>query len=582
MTQDKKYENSSSFWKICRELDLFNGRLVLALAVLTLLMTFFEGLGVALLLPILELLGTGGSYESMATDSRFWALIVGVFRFLGIDVDIALMLTLIFISAVSKQLVEALLTFVVAQKQFTTTAKIRSLFFNRVLSTEKHFMDGMTTGKFVDSAMNLANATGSLLQIQVKQISNYLTILMYLCALLFVAPKTTVFLLCYGGILTLVVRRFNRRISELSIQNIGFNKNATEALITYFNCWRVLKFSDLLKIHQKKFDNMLSSWAQTSQSIILQGVYSRLVTNPLSSAVICLVLFFSLQNKSLQIVDITFFCIAFIRITPMYKSVISSRQSVFTLIEKIKSFHEQFVRANRALEIDSGTKKIPSQFSGVDIKNLSFSYSDDQPLLFDNFNNKIPRGQITAIIGRSGSGKSTFVDLITRLIPPTKNAFTFDGTCINDFALSDFRCSFYYMSQNMPVFGDSIREYLSFGVNSISENNIIAALRLAELREFIDCNGELIDRSLQENGANLSGGQKQRLNLARSFLSESQFIVLDEPTSNLDSKHSSQIFENIKKFNRESKTTIIIVSHDLRSRDYVDHIIDLNEREKEG
>ena len=195
MTKDKPYENSSGFWKICLELDLFNARLVLALSALTLLMTFFEGLGLALLLPILELLGTGGNYESLASNSKFWGVIVHVFTFLGIDVDIAVMLILIFITAVSKQLVESLLTFIIAKKQFTTIAKIRSLFFNRVLSTDKNFMDEMTTGKFVDTAMNLANATGAFLQIQFKQLSNYLTIFMYLCALLFVAPKTTFFLL---------------------------------------------------------------------------------------------------------------------------------------------------------------------------------------------------------------------------------------------------------------------------------------------------------------------------------------------------------------------------------------------------
>ena len=578
MAKDIRYENLRSFWKICIELGLFNGRLVLALSLLMLLMTFFEGLGVALLLPVLELLGSGGSYESMAADSKVWAAIVKVFSFAGMDTDITTILILIFFTAVFKQLLESLVTFIISKRQYTTVAKMRSLYFNRVMSTEKNFIDEMTTGHFVDTAMNLGNSTGAFLQMQFKQISSYLTIFMYLCALLFVAPKTTFFLICYGGILVAVVRGFNRRISDLSVQNISFNKKATEALINYFNCWRALKFSGLLTVHQKKFDDMLSHWSRNSQSIIMQGVYSRLITNPLSALAICLILFLSLQSKSLQIVDITFFCIAFIRITPMYKSVISSRQSIFALIEKIKSFHKQLERANRKIELDNGTNRAPSKLCKVIIKNLSFSYSDEHSLLFDKFSEKIPIGKITAIVGRSGSGKSTFVDLFTRLIRPANNAFEINGTCINDIILSDFRCSFYYMSQNMPVFGDSIRGCLSSGIDGVSEVNMVSALRLAELTEFIDDRGSLINVPLQENATNLSGGQKQRLNLARSFLSKSQFIILDEPTSNLDLKHSKNIFKNIKKYNREGHSTIIIISHDLRSRDYVDHIIDLNER----
>ena len=97
--------------------------------------------------------------------------------------------------------------------------------------------------------------------------------------------------------------------------------------------------------------------------------------------------------------------------------------------------------------------------------------------------------------------------------------------------------------------GTPIRGCLSSGIDGVSEVNMVAALRLAELTEFIDDRGSLINVPLQENAANLSGGQKQRLNLARSFLSKSQFIILDEPTSNLDFKHSKNIFKNIKKYN---------------------------------
>jgi ATP-binding cassette, subfamily B, bacterial PglK len=577
MKKIKKHKGMFNFWTICTDLRLFDGKIILVLSLLTLLMTLFEGLGVALLLPVLEVLGTGGSYDNMGASSKFWSLVVAFFDFFGIEAQINPILLLIFIAALSKQLVEALLTFVIAKMQFSTVAGLRFLFLQRVLSANKHFIEEMTTGKFLDTAMNLSNATGAFLNIQFKQMSNYLTIFMYLCALLFVAPKTTLFLLCYGALLGFVVRGFNRRISELSIKNIAFNKNATESLITYFNCWRALKFSDLAKFHQKKFDDLLQTWARTSENIVMQGVYSRLVTNPVSTFVICIILFFSLRNQSLQIVDITLFCIAFIRITPMYKSVISSRQSIFALKEKIKSFHAEFFDSIREAEIDNGTKTLSSRLKEINIKNLTFSYSGNEPFLFDKFNDKIPCGKITAIIGASGSGKTTFVDLLTRLIRPPSQAFSIDRTCITEFQLSDFRDSFYYMSQNMPVFGDSIRDYLSSSHKSVLESDIVHSLRLAELHEFIDDQGSLTHTPLQEDGSNLSGGQKQRLNLARAFLSASQFIVLDEPTSNLDSERSKRVFQNIKKFSLENNTTIIIISHDVISRNYVDHIINLNE-----
>lgn len=198
----------------------------------------------------------------------------------------------------------------------------------------------------------------------------------------------------------------------------------------------------------------------------------------------------------------------------------------------------------------------------LQLKNVSFAY-DSTPIL-ENINLEAKSGEKIALVGATGAGKSTLVNLITRLYPINKGQITMDGKSSLDFSLQQWRSFFSVVLQENSILSGSIRTNLTLGLNkAVTEQDLWNALEVVQLKDYVSHLPKRLDSLIGEEGEQLSGGQRQRLQIARAYLRDFKFLILDEATSNLDSDTEKIIMTSLDKLTQTKNCGIITIAHRL-------------------
>ncbi|SHF94671.1 HlyD family secretion protein [Marinomonas polaris DSM 16579] len=221
---------------------------------------------------------------------------------------------------------------------------------------------------------------------------------------------------------------------------------------------------------------------------------------------------------------------------------------------------------------DFSVSELPSLQSGITLKNISFSYPNNNSLAVRNVNTFIPAKQAIGVVGASGSGKSTLVDIILTLIS-AKGEILVDGVPINDGNKASWRKKIGFVPQSIFLTEGSIAENVAFGVRSkeIDRNKVKVALDLAHLTDTVDKLESGVDTLVGERGVKLSGGQRQRIGIARALYHDAEVIVFDEATSALDGITEKLIMDAINDFS--GNKTIIMIAHRLKTVKKCDQIL---------
>lgn len=218
----------------------------------------------------------------------------------------------------------------------------------------------------------------------------------------------------------------------------------------------------------------------------------------------------------------------------------------------------------------------PLKFNkNITLKNLSFSYSKNTPYIFKNFNLSINKGSRVGIIGTTGGGKSTLIDILTGLLEPTKGNLIIDNIKINDKNRTSWMANIAYVPQSIFLSDATIAENIAFGIpkNEINLNRVKKSAELAQISDSIKKWKKKYNMLVGERGTKLSGGQRQRIGIARALYKQANVIIFDEATSSLDNKTENSVMNTIYNIDRE--ITIFIVAHRLSSLKSCDVVIEI-------
>ena len=210
------------------------------------------------------------------------------------------------------------------------------------------------------------------------------------------------------------------------------------------------------------------------------------------------------------------------------------------------------------------------------LKDISFKYSEKLPLILNKIDFKIKKGQKIGIVGNTGSGKTTFINVIMGLLQPTTGSIYVDGTEINDNNVSGWMKNIAYVPQSIFLADTTIRENIAFGVpkNEINNDLIHSSIQKAQLSKFINDLKNGLDEIVGERGIRISGGQLQRIGIARALYKKATLIILDEATSALDDNTESKVMETV--YNLDKNITLIMIAHRTSSLKNCDLIIKIN------
>ncbi|WP_028519099.1 amino acid ABC transporter ATP-binding/permease protein [Ruminococcus flavefaciens] len=268
-------------------------------------------------------------------------------------------------------------------------------------------------------------------------------------------------------------------------------------------------------------------------------------------------LMLSAHLYSKGITDFSGFIIPLIALMSSYGPVSALANLGTTLQSTIASGGRVLDIIEETPETEEITGKQNVSFSGADCENVTFSYGGD--VVLKDFSMKFPENKIVGVIGKSGSGKSTLLKLLMRFWKTTNGTVNISGTNIENINTANLRDIESYMTQDTQLFKDTIANNIRIGKLSATDEEVISACKKASIHDFIMTLPNGYDTQVGELGETLSGGERQRIGLARAFLHDAPFMLLDEPTSNLDSLNEAVILRSLKE--ESAGKTVVLVSH---------------------
>tara|TARA_B100000242_G_C43055272_1_gene493711 strand:- start:7684 stop:9402 length:1719 start_codon:yes stop_codon:yes gene_type:complete len=214
--------------------------------------------------------------------------------------------------------------------------------------------------------------------------------------------------------------------------------------------------------------------------------------------------------------------------------------------------------------------------NSIELKNLSFRYSEESPWILKNINLEIPKGSVVGVVGTTGCGKSTLLDLIMGLLPPSKGEVKVDNVSLKAHNKRSWQAHISNVPQHIYLSDGTIEENIAFGLPSdeIDHERVLEAAKKAQLSDLIENWGKGYQTLVGERGTRLSGGQRQRVGLARAFYKQTDVLILDEATSALDDETELAVMDSIENFDEE--LTVVIIAHRITTLKSCDMIIKLN------
>ena len=459
-----------------------------------------------------------------------------------------------------------------------TIKNIRKDFFRKVSHLHIGFFSTERKGDIMSRISNdvqeIENSITMVLEVAFR---DPLAIILSFIYLFWRSPSLTLFTLLMiplaTAIITIIARKL-RKTSKMSQESLGRIVNQTEEMISGL---KIIKAFNALEFINGNFNKETFRYARTYVSLIkkrdLASPLSEFVGVIFVSAILVYGGFLVLnQQSNLDASGFITYIIVFSQVLTPAKSIskavahiqrgIVSGERVFTIIDTMPDIQNR----PDAIKVDGFRDKI-------EFKDVSFSYGD-APVL-DHINLKIPKGQTIALAGPSGGGKSTLVDLIPRFYDIKSGELLIDNIEIRDIELYSLRNLMGIVTQESILFNDTIFNNIAFGLNKISEKDVIQAAKIANAHEFIMNTKHGYQTNIGEGGSMLSGGQRQRISIARAVLNDPPILILDEATSALDSESEKLVQDALD--NLMKGRTSIVIAHRLSTIQKADHIIVIKE-----
>ena len=338
--------------------------------------------------------------------------------------------------------------------------------------------------------------------------------------------------------------------------------------------------NDLIKIYQaqetetNKFFSIINTIRQQRFKVDMAGGLNTSIVNALIGLSLAFVVYFSSTYLAMSAGDFLAYFTAMGMLVKPAKTLININKP---LQQAIVAGNSVFSLIDESPESNPSKNPIHSISGEICFDNVSFSYGNKKPSLA-NVNLTIKKGESIALVGSTGSGKTTMVNLLTRFYNPSSGQILINGQDIVSYELESYRSNFSYVDQNVRLFNDTISGNIAFGQKeSMSIDLIRNAAKVSNSIEFIEKLDKTFDSDIGEDGVTLSGGQRQRLSIARAIAKDSPILILDEATSALDSATEKLVQSAINKM-QQDRTTIII-AHRLTTIQNADRIIVLKNGE---
>ena len=431
---------------------------------------------------------------------------------------------------------------------------------NSLIKADTQLIDSKHSGKFITHLTHDVGMITNMISTGILNLfKDSLTLIGLLSVMFYQNWKLSLIALIMIPLASVAARSLGKRIGKVSTQQM----DSAGILNTYL--MEIFKNHKLIKIFQKetyeniRADKFITHLKEKSKKIAVVFVRASPIMESLTGIMIAFLIFFSaklIMKGELEVNNFFSFLAA----------MMLAYQPVRSLATLNISINQGLAGARRILPLIDYKNEINENDSDVNIvitnaevkfKNITFKYNSAESEVLKNVNIDILGGKMTSLVGHSGAGKSTILNLIPRFYDCNEGDITIDNQSIYSSKIQSLRKNISLVSQDTTLFDDTIRNNIAYAISDATQEQIEEAAKYSFANEFIEKLPNKYDTLIGENGIRLSGGEKQRLSIARAILKKSQIILLDEATSSLDAETESKIQSAIN-FLTKNRTTLVI------------------------
>ncbi len=461
------------------------------------------------------------------------------------------------------------------------TSDFRIKIFNFLISQEYSYYSKYGSSEIMSNLSQKTNTFSTIIFSSINILNSFLLSLAILFVLVINEPIFTPAIISLVVIFFLII--FNIKSKKVLESGKNINVNQNKFIDIFDNSVGYLKEIIIydLKIF---FSNSLSSISKQNSKQIAKirstGMLPKIYLEAFFIIIsVMLIYFLNYSNRTLMenVGYLAILAYGIQKTLPQINTIYNLSINFKSVVPIVQSFLNILDSGKKNFEIikDQDYKKVTFN-NNITFENVNYKYEEATENLFKNFNLKINKGEKIAIKGQTGSGKSTLINILTGLINPISGNIFVDGVKIEDTNKNGWQKNIAIVPQSIYLDDTSILENITLGLdqNNISLDKLKSVIKTSQLENFIEKLPNKIYENVGERGVRISGGQRQRIGIARALYRNSNILVLDEPTSSLDSKTEKNFFESL--INTERDKTIIIIIHNDNLLSYFDKIIDLD------
>ncbi len=450
---------------------------------------------------------------------------------------------------------------------------IRRVMFDRLLMQPMGFFDNQSSGVLISKVTNdIGGAIGAATAVLTVLVRESLTVVGLLAWMLYLNWKLTMITLIIAPGITLAIRLFSKRMRHMSQESLKAMGNLTEVLEEAVECQKVVKVFGGQSYESGRFDRA----SQALRGFNMRQTIAAAATVPIAqlfaAIALAIIITIAVSESASDALTVGGF-VSFITAMLMLLSPLKHLADVNSPLQRgLASAESVFELLDAVPEPDSGERQLEKATGRIELQSVTFAYPGASRKAVDLLDLVIEPGETVALVGPSGGGKSTLVNLLPRFYLPDAGKILIDGVDYRDLTLASLRANIALVSQDVALFNDTVAANIAYGrLATSSRATVEAAAQAAHAIEFIREMPQGFDTLIGENGVRLSGGQRQRLAIARALLKNAPILLLDEATSALDSESERHVQEALETLMR-GRTTIVI-AHRLSTVERADRIV---------
>ncbi|BAZ84744.1 heterocyst formation ABC transporter subunit HepA [Dolichospermum compactum] len=569
-----KILQATSLWQnnrvILREFKHFRVVAILAI-IFSALAASFEGFGLGFLLVFLQSLTTPGS-EPVKTGIEWFDILI-----LGINGSATERLYRISALIVVTTCMRASFNYIgqicIQFSEISLVDNLRKRIFQQLEAQTLNYFSHKKSGELVNILTSEMERIRQIFGGLAFLITRSFTLIVYSISLFILSWKLTIISILLFSLLAVALSTLNKQIRERSFAITSANDNFTARVLEFIEGIRTIHAFSTQEFEQKRYYQASEKIVNTWKSVYWISLIVKPLAESISTLILIGMIIVALATGLMKVSALLTFFFVLFRIIPMTQDlngVVAFLSTQAGAVENIKDL----LKTDDKIYFQNGALRFPGFKRSIDLVSVDFDYSSDQRVLH-NITLSIKQGEMTALIGSSGAGKTTLADLIPRFHDATDGYIYIDEVDIRKFDINSLRSKIAVVSQNTFIFNTSVWNNIAYGTPTATEAEIKEAARLANALEFILEMPEGFDTQLGDRGVRLSGGQRQRIAIARALLKNPEILILDEATSALDSVSERLIQESLEKLS--VGRTVIAIAHRLSTIAKADKVVVLEQ-----